>query len=71
MMFRSRHAGARFLSALVEVVTEILIWLATRTDSTRLGCLALNRLAELCSANGDSDGALTASTKLVALERLE
>ncbi len=31
---------------------------------------ALNRLAELCSANGDSEGALTASTKLVALEPL-
>ena len=31
---------------------------------------ALNRLAELCVANGDSEGALAASTKLVALEPL-
>jgi DNA-binding SARP family transcriptional activator len=31
---------------------------------------ALNKLAELCVANGDSDGALTAATKLVALEPL-
>ena len=31
---------------------------------------ALNKLAELCVANGDSEGALAASTKLVALEPL-
>ncbi len=31
---------------------------------------ALNRLAELCVANGDTDGALAAATKLVALEPL-
>lgn len=32
-----RSPFARFLSVLVEVVTEILIWLATRGDSARLG----------------------------------
>jgi DNA-binding SARP family transcriptional activator/class 3 adenylate cyclase len=31
---------------------------------------ALNKLAELCVANGDSEGALAATTKLVALEPL-
>jgi DNA-binding SARP family transcriptional activator len=31
---------------------------------------ALNRLSELCIANGDSEGALAAATKLVALEPL-
>ena len=31
---------------------------------------ALNKLAELCVANGDGEGALAASTKLVALEPL-
>ena len=34
-----RAPFARFLSALVAVVTEILIWLATRGDSVRLGAV--------------------------------
>jgi ubiquinone biosynthesis monooxygenase Coq7 len=35
----SRAPSARFLSIAVEVVTEILIWLATRDDSARLGAV--------------------------------
>jgi len=34
-----RTSFARFLSVAVEVVTEILIWLATRGDSARLGAV--------------------------------
>jgi len=46
-------------------------WLASERMTLRKQLSdALNKLAELCVANGDSEGALAASTKLVTLEPL-